>query len=71
MPAAHDMGKSLSAAALACTWIEEHDIGDAFVVTTAPWDQARPRNGLFRDVVAPARGRARSSCRRGKRPRST
>ena len=47
MPAAHDMGKSLSAAALACTWIEEHDIGDAFVVTTAPWDQARPRNGLF------------------------
>ena len=47
MPAAHDMGKSLSAAALARTWIEEHDIGDAFVVTTAPWDQARPRNGLF------------------------
>ncbi len=63
MPAAHDMAKLLSAAALARTWIEEHDIGDAFGVTAAPWDQARPRNGLFcalllaQDAIAHPDGR--------------
>ena len=33
---AHDMGKSLSAAVLACWWIAVHEPGEAIVITTAP-----------------------------------
>ena len=36
VPSAHDMGKSFLAAAVACQWIEEHELGEAFVVSTAP-----------------------------------
>lgn len=36
VPSAHDLGKSFLAAACACEWIEQHDEGDAFVVSTAP-----------------------------------
>jgi hypothetical protein len=36
VPSAHDMGKSFMAAALTCTWLEQYDVGEAFVVTTAP-----------------------------------
>jgi hypothetical protein len=33
---AHDMGKSFMASLMACEWIDTHELGDAFVVTTAP-----------------------------------
>ena len=33
---AHDLGKSFMASLMACEWIDTHDPGDAFVVTTAP-----------------------------------
>jgi hypothetical protein len=36
VPSAHDVGKTFFAAALACEWIEEHEDGEAFVVSTAP-----------------------------------
>jgi len=36
VPSAHDLGKSFLAAAVACQWIEEHELGEAFVVSTAP-----------------------------------
>jgi hypothetical protein len=36
VPSAHDLGKSFLAAAVACEWIEEHELGEAFVVSTAP-----------------------------------
>src|SRR3974390_1360446 len=36
VPSAHDVGKSFSAASLACEWIDTHDLGEAFVVSTAP-----------------------------------
>lgn len=33
---AHDLGKSLFAAAFGCEWIETHESGEAFLVSTAP-----------------------------------
>jgi hypothetical protein len=36
VPSAHDLGKSFLAAAVACEWIDSHEIGTAFVVSTAP-----------------------------------
>src|SRR3954463_16251977 len=33
---AHDVGKSYIASCLACWWIDTHEPGEAFVVTTAP-----------------------------------
>ena len=33
---AHDLGKSFISASLACEWIDTHEPGEAFVVTTAP-----------------------------------
>jgi hypothetical protein len=36
VPSSHGTGKSFFAAATACEWIDTHDVGDAFVVSTAP-----------------------------------
>jgi len=36
VPSGHDLGKSFLAAAVACQWIDEHEVGEAFVVSTAP-----------------------------------
>lgn len=39
---AHDTGKSYSASRLAAWWLDVHEVGEAFVVTTAPtWPQVR------------------------------
>lgn len=36
VPSCHNTGKSFTAAAVACWWIDSHPAGDAFVLTTAP-----------------------------------
>jgi len=36
VPSAHDLGKTFLAASSACEWIDTHELGEAFVVTTAP-----------------------------------
>lgn len=36
VPSAHDVGKSFSAASLGCEWIDTHELGEAFLVSTAP-----------------------------------
>jgi hypothetical protein len=49
VPSAHDLGKSFLAAAIACQWLEEHDLGDAFVVSTAP-TSAQVSAVLWREI---------------------
>lgn len=38
VPSCHETGKSFGAGILSCWWIDTHDPGEAFVVTTAPTD---------------------------------
>lgn len=49
VPSAHDLGKSFLAAAVACQWIEEHELGEAFVVSTAP-TSAQVSAVLWREI---------------------
>jgi hypothetical protein len=39
VPTCHEVGKSFTASATACWWIDVHPPGEAFVVTTAPTDK--------------------------------
>jgi hypothetical protein len=49
VPSAHDVGKSFIAAVASCDWIESHEIGEAFVVTTAP-TAAQVNAVLWREI---------------------
>lgn len=49
VPSAHDVGKSFLAAATACQWIEQHELGEAFVVSTAP-TSAQVSAVLWREI---------------------
>jgi hypothetical protein len=49
VPSAHDLGKSFLAACIACQWIEQHEAGEAFVVSTAP-TSAQVSAVLWREI---------------------
>jgi hypothetical protein len=58
----HDSGKSYVASRLICWWLATHDVGDAFVVSTAP-SYGQVRGILWREIrAAHQKGQLRGKC---------
>lgn len=49
VPACHGVGKSFIAAVAVCWWLDVHEVGEAFVVTTAPTD-SQVKAILWREI---------------------